>query len=168
MSALTNEQKRVLSELARRAWRHAAAQARGRGEDPAEDPLLREETGFRHGMVQLACGKAGLRCCSQEDYLPVKAHLLECLGRSGGAFEAHMKAASDGRRRAEWKLREACQEFGLNLNYADAICRRQHHGAGLAEVGEKALWHLVFTVRNRGRARRKRFSETTTKERIET
>jgi hypothetical protein len=154
MSApLSNAQKAHLARLCQRAYNLAAAQARGRGEALAEPP---EE--WRHSQVAKACGKAGLRCCSQDDYHLVHAHLLDLVGEPGRALNALVQGQANGRRVAEWKVRQACAQFGLTLNYADSICRQQHHGLGIADVGEKALWQLVYTIRNRGLARRRHTS----------
>jgi hypothetical protein len=144
MSApLTNSQKRYLSQLARRAWRQS----------PDADP--QDEATYRHTQVAQAAGKLGLRCCGQDDYNRVKAHFLHLLGEDGAALNAHVRAETEPRRLAEFKLLQACEEFGLHLSYADAICRRQNRGLGLGDVGPKTLWHLMFTIRNRGRQKQK-------------
>jgi hypothetical protein len=158
MSApLTNHQKAYLAQLAARAQNRLAALARGcepHGPMAADACVLTPEA-WRHSEVARACGKAGLRCCSQDDFKRVEAHFLHLLGEDGRALNAHVQAETEPRRVAEWKLVQACQEFGFHLAYAEAICRRQHHGAGLGEVGVKAIWQLVYTVRNRGRAKLK-------------
>jgi hypothetical protein len=152
-AALNKGQKAYLAQLFERAFNQAAAVARGRGEEPAVDTKAR--TTWRHQEVAKACGKLGLRCCSQADYKRVEAHVLDLLGEAGKAFNAHVRAETNERRIAEWKLVQTCKEFGFHLAYAEAICRRQHNGLGLDDVDEKALWNLMFTVRNRGLARRK-------------
>lgn len=160
MSApLANGQKAYLAQLATRAFNRAAALARGRGEvaaPPANGeiiPISRQIETWRHEQVALATGKAGLRCCSQDDYKRIEAHFLELLGDHGKAFKAHVRAETEERRVIEWKIVAACQEFGFNLSYADKICRAQNRGAGLDDVDEKKLWNIFFTIRNRGRKR---------------
>jgi hypothetical protein len=149
MSApLTNVQKRTLAQLARRASGLLAAKARGRG----EEWILTDEE-FRHQEVIKAVSKAGLRCCTQNDYSAVKAHFLELLGQHGAAFNAQVRAATEERRTIEYKIVQSCKEFGFHLSYADKICRAQNHGAGLDEVDGKKLWNIFFTIRNRGRKR---------------
>lgn len=151
MSApLSNKQKAYLAGVARRAYNMAAAVARGRGEVlevGAED--------WRHAEVAKACGKLGLRCCSQDDYKLVEGHFLDALQRPGEAFNAFVRGATNKRRVAEWKVVKECERFGFALGYADKICRAQNHGAGLDDVDEKALWRLVYTIRNRGNGRKK-------------
>lgn len=146
MSAkLSNVQKRILSGLSRQAWQKAG---------PELDGISEED--FRHQEVIKACGKIGLRCCDQNDYKLVEGHFLELLGHHGAAFNANLRAATETRRLVVHKITTACQEFGLQLAYANTICRNQNHGRGLDEVEEKALWRIFYTIRNRGLARKKK------------
>ncbi len=143
MSApLSHLQKRLLSQLARRAWELADREV-GTAEE------------FRRAEVARACGKAGLRCCSQDDFLRVRAHFLDLCGEPGAAFNDHVRAESEPLRQAQAVLRRECERFGLSLNYANAICRNQNGGAGLDAVGEQKIWQLIYTIRNRGNARRR-------------
>jgi len=143
MSApLTNGQKAILSQLSRRVWNMC----------PDADAL--DEASFRHAQVAAAVGLPGLRECSQDDYSRIKGHFLNMLGEYGASFEAHVRAETEPRRVAKYKLKQACAEFNLPLSYADAICRRQNRGLGLDDVGPKTLWHIIFTVRNRGMRKR--------------
>jgi hypothetical protein len=144
----SNKQKAELAQLARRAYGIACER------DAVPDGMTMED--WRHREVASASGKLGLRCCGQEDYLPVRAHFLEMVGETGEAFATHVRAVTDARRTAEFKLVQACEEFGYRLSYADAICRRQNRGLGLDQVGEKTLWRLVFTIRNRGFSQRRK------------
>ena len=147
MSApLDNNQKRILSQLCRRAFNRELALARGRGEKLA---ALSEET-FRHEHVAKACGKTGLRCCSQADYGAVKAHFLDLLGEHGAAFEAVHHGEGNARRVAEFKLVQACRLAGLTLAYAAKICQTQFK-CSLEDATEKQIWCITFTMKNRGR-----------------
>ena len=49
------------------------------------------------------------------------------------------------------KLTESCADRGLQMSYAEAICRRQYK-CDLSEANAKQLWQLNFTVRNRRKA----------------
>ncbi len=147
MSApLDNRQKRILSQLARRAFNRELALARGRGEKLAD----LNEAEFRHQHVATACGKLGLRCCSQDDYGAVKAHFLDLLGEHGAAFKAVHHGEGNARRVAEFKLVQTCEVAGLALTYAAKICQNQFK-CSLEDATEKQLWCLTFTVKNRGR-----------------
>lgn len=155
MSApLAKHQKAYLARLAARAYYRSAAIARGRGEVLADDYSSSRHTAeWRRKEVAAACGKNGLRCCSQNDYKLVEAHFLNLLGEPGKAMNSFVQASTEKRRVAEFKVIEACKEFGFHLSYADKVCRAQNHGAGLQEVGEQKLWQIFYTIRNRGRKR---------------
>jgi len=142
MSApLNHNQKRYLSQLARKAWELADREV-GTAEE------------FRHAEVARASGKAGLRCCSQDDYKRVEAHFLDLCGETQKAFNAHVRAETEPRRQAEAVLRRELARFALTWNYAEAICRNQNRGAVISEVSERRIWNLVYTIRNRGHARK--------------
>lgn len=157
MSAkLTNDQKRYLSQLSDRAFRFLGAKARGRGEVWPEDITANLAT-FRHDEVAKACGKLGLRCCSQDDYGAVKAHFLSLLGEDGRALKAHVEGANNPDRIAEWKLSQeidAAAAVGITRRYAEEICKRQF-GCTILEATTKQKWNLMFTIRNRAAAKRK-------------
>lgn len=149
MSApLSNRQKRDLSKLASRLFALEAARARGRGETPATSKAAGDA--FRRDQVAAACGKLGLRCCSQDDYKLVEAHFLNLLGESGQAMNALVKHQTNPRRVAEYKLVQACEQAGLNLAYAAKICWHQFK-CSLEDANEKQIWCLIFTMKNRGR-----------------
>jgi hypothetical protein len=150
MSApLTNLQKRTLSLLARRAFNRATALARGRGEQ-----FQVKEDDYRHEEVIRACGKHGLRCCSQDDYQAVRSHVLDLVGEHGAAFHAQLAAGTEKRRQAEAVLVRECEKANVDLAYADRICLQQFKCC-LAEASEKQIWCLVYTIRNRAAAKRR-------------
>ncbi len=136
---LTNPQKRHLSQLARRAWAQAG---------PELDGMTPED--FRRNEVATACGKHGLRCCNQDDYKIVEAHFLNLLGETGQAMNALVRAQSNPRRVAEYKLLEACEHSGVNLAYAAAICQRIFKCA-LDDADAQTIWKVCFTIKNRAR-----------------
>lgn len=147
-SPLNNGQKRILSQLARRAWARECALSRGRGEMP--DVSAAGEAAFRHEQVARACGKLGLRCCSQDDYGAVKGHFLNLLGEADKAFQAVHHGEGNARRVAEFKVVQACRETGLELAYAAKICANMFK-CSLEDASTDQLWKLMFTVKNRGR-----------------
>jgi hypothetical protein len=156
MSApLSKIQKRYLCQIARRALNQVRALARVRGE--AFD--VKEED-WRHEEVIVACGKHGLRCCSQDDYKTVEAHFLDRLGAHGAAFNAQVRAATEKRRQAEAVLVRELEKAGLHLNYANAICQRQYR-CTIFDATERQLWNLVYTVRNRAATQRRRARPST-------
>jgi hypothetical protein len=149
---LTNRQKSILAQLANRAFRLECAKSRGRGEVVDSSSAAAEV--WRHDQVAKACGKFGLRCCGPDDYKPIEAHFLDMLGEAGRAFNTHIIAQSNPRRIADYKLREACREFGYDISYAATICKTQFK-CSLGEASDTQLWNLMFTIRNRGRAKQK-------------
>jgi hypothetical protein len=160
---LTNDQKRILSQLARRAFNKLRAQAKGRGEvfpvehamhgEPTDPALWCEET-FRHEHVARACHKQGLRCCSQDDYAVVKAHFLHLLGEDGQAVRTLVSGGANEKRVADFKLNEAMRAGGFSQNYVETIARRQFH-ACVADLSAKQTWNLVYTLRNRAAAKKR-------------
>lgn len=156
---LSKTQKRYLSQLSDRAYNRLAALARGRGGEFPPSPLNGERAGvrgeisdsalrkeFRHDEVAKACGKLGLRCCSQDDYSEVKAHFLHLLGEDGRAFKEHVHAQSNGRRVAEHKIVTALGALGKGMPYAEALCHRMFGGTGLMDASERQLWKLFFAL----------------------
>jgi hypothetical protein len=149
-SPLSRHQKRELSQLAARAFALQVLRARKRGE--SVDTTVAAQEQWRHDEVAKACGKFGLRCCSQDDYLSVKAHFLDLVGQPDLAFNAHVKSMSEPKRQAFAVLMRSLNEFGLMRGYAEAICRNQFK-CPLDSASEKQLWCLVYTIRNRGTKR---------------
>ena len=135
---LTHAQKGYLSQLARQAWHRS-----GQMDEICEENYRREQVG-------LACGKAGLRCCSQDDYGAVKGHFLNLLGETEKAFHAVHHGEGNARRVAEFKVVQTCRDAGLELAYAAKICTNMFK-CSLDDASADQLWKLMFTVKNRGR-----------------
>jgi hypothetical protein len=175
MSALSKTQKAILAQLARRAFNLAGARARGsavgRVPSPGGAPDLQSAlvaltiTGtsaafeqWRHEHVALACGKAGLRCCDQQDYKRVEAHFLELLGESGKAMNSLVRAETEPKRQAETVLAREMRQFGFSAPYVATICRTQFK-CDVEDATTGQLWKLVYTIRNRGNAKRRQHQE---------
>jgi hypothetical protein len=105
-------------------------------------------TDWRRDQQLRACGKESLKEAVQSDYLPLRAHFENLLGKSDRALETHLRAAQEPQRIAMMKLRAACDDAGLDLAYPSKICRQQYK-CELDEANANQLWRLVFTVRNR-------------------
>jgi hypothetical protein len=145
MSApLTNGQKRELSQLAERAYRFSAAKARGRGEEP--DMTSAAMDAWRHDEVAKACGKLGLRCCSQLDYAAVKAHFMHVLGEDGKALHYHLRSASEQQRQLEHKITRLLGQLGRPMAYADSICRRMNKGTSLLDASADQLKQVLIAL----------------------
>lgn len=155
MSApLSHTQKRYLSQLSDKAFARASAEADGQYfYDDLPATKAREQ--YRHDQVVQACGKIGLRCCSQDDYKLVEAHFLHLVGEDGKALNAHVQAATEPVRVAQSVLRRELAAARLDWAYAEKICRQQNQGQPISQVAERRVWNLVYTVRNRGNARKR-------------
>lgn len=111
---------------------------------------------FRHAEVAKACGKVGLRCCSQDDYGAVKAHFQALLGETGRAFNTHVKAQTNPERVAEWKLHEEIRlaaPYGITVGYVERICRAKYKCC-ILEASAKQKWALIFDVKRTVKSRR--------------
>ena len=116
---------------------------------------------WRHREVLKAVRRNGLRDATHRDYKALRAHFLALAGKSVRAFKAAEKAAPEvaDAEQARWLLQQACREFsGAWPGYPAAICARQYRCA-LAEATPRQLAQLaqlLFTIRNRGRAKRRK------------
>lgn len=131
-------QKRRLVLLARRAFNK-------QGRPGGDFDTWRREIALR------ACGLR-ISEADQRDWAALKAAYLDAAGDSGRAFETLMREDDNKRRIAMHKLVRACTERGLPLAYPEAICRRQYRCC-LGEASAPQLWRLVFTVKNRRKAK---------------
>jgi hypothetical protein len=138
MSApLTKSQKRYLSQLARDAWLKAP-QADGQ-----------DVNSWRRDQVAAACGKWGLRCCSQDDYGAVRGHFLNLLGQPGKAFKVmvHGDPAANQRRVVEWKIMNRLTRLGEPISYGEGIIRQMTRGAeSLTSAPTKTLWKVFYAL----------------------
>ena len=134
---LTNAQKRYLSQLSRQAWRAS----------PEADAL--DEGTYRRNEVAAACGKLGLRCCSQDDYGAVKGHFQNLLGHPGQALKTMVQGDPEAnqRRVVEFKIMNRLTRLGEPLSYGESICRRMTRGAeSLTSAATKTLWKVFFAL----------------------
>ena len=151
-SPLTKDQKQTLAMLARRAFDVEGAKARGRGEQWNGDSAHFEE--WRHEHVAKACGKVGLRCCTQLDYRAVRGHFNDLLGNTRAAFEDNYAAQTEPLRQAQAVLVRELKVAGLSINYAIAIAQRQYR-CTLDDLNRNQVWSLIYTIRNRAAAKRR-------------
>jgi hypothetical protein len=136
---LSNAQKATLCQLAAKSH-------------DLDGPLSAEE--HRHAECVKATGKPGLTACTQDDYKPLLAHFLALTGETGAALNAAIEHGTEPKRIALHKLGEALQKARLPMAYAAAIARRQR-GREVADLNVKELWQLIYTINNRGTAKRR-------------
>jgi hypothetical protein len=149
---LSREQKARICIMARECFHGSGASSftRQAGSLPAESGKMPDFQSWRREQQLIACGKSSLRECTQSDYLLLRAHFENLLGKSDRALETHLRAAQEPQRIAMMKLRAACADAGLDLAYPAKICRQQYK-CELDEANANQLWRLVFTVRNRSK-----------------
>lgn len=155
MTPLSNSQKSVLAQLARKAWKHLAKQAEARGE--AFDSGTEAHNAFRREEVHRACGKYGLTAAANSDYCRIAGHFEDLAGNSGRAFNHLMREQSEGLRQVRVVLRRALAVGDLPENYADAISISVW-GCPVEDLTESQAWKIVYTVTNRIRARQRKES----------
>jgi hypothetical protein len=147
-SPLSNDQKRVLIlQHLRPAFEAWGARQRAFIDTPAAFDY------WRRDQVAAACGKFGLRCCSQDDFVPIIAHCWDLRGRPDIAFNLlAQRPDANERRQVEWKICHELEKAGLKLSYAAAICARQFK-CRLDDASLKQLWCIFFTIKARVKAK---------------
>jgi len=151
MQYLSKCQKATLCQLARRAWELWPEREAFLRANPEYSATAAFEA-WRRVQQRQACGVESLRSCTSEHhYLLLRSHWNAAIGNHERAASDLLKHANEARLVVLHKLRESCLERGLDYpGYPGAICRRQYKCA-LEDAGEKQLWRLVYTVRNRRR-----------------
>lgn len=150
---LTAEQRQRLAIAARRAY--DAQQAVGIADGETFDA-------WRHACVREATGRSGLTELRQRDYGPMMARLIELAGGSPRRRDWHA-AAKPARRddadRARRALKDECAAwadvFGGAAQadaYATSLLAKIHKTDWMGATARQ-LWQVLFTVRNRARAK---------------
>jgi len=114
----------------------------------------REVAAWRREQQRERFGLASLTAATQDQYADIKGHFQALAGNAAEAYET-IRRGLDKRRVARWNLDKALREANLALPYAVAICRTQYRTA-LEDASAKQLWALVFTIRNRAAAKRRK------------
>lgn len=147
---ISAEQKRDLVLLARRVY--DAMDKRG--------DLLAGQTfdAWRRLHCRMAVERAGLRDCTNEDYLPLRAHFLGLLGARQAAERTRWAAANEPVRAAMFRLRREMEAARLRIGNPEAYVQsisRCKFKCLIEECNEKQLWTLVFDIRRAAQKRRK-------------
>ncbi|HPS07308.1 MAG TPA: hypothetical protein PLG22_07235 [Kiritimatiellia bacterium] len=142
---------------------------------------------WRRGVLWDLCGKASFRALGQREFGRALAEFMRLGGSAGSRGGAGARRGWNGknaaiasnetgpegdRRRAEWKLREACREFAEAFGgearaeiYADNLLRRIHgvraDPSPFPNATAKQLWSVYFTLRSRGAAKLKKAAAET-------
>ena len=142
---LSAKQKAVICQIARRAFDKLAAAAQIAGVD--FDTWRREE-------VERCTGKPGLRACVNDDYSRLAAHFESLAGEDDRALNHLIREQGNTRRQIEHGIVSTLEEAGLPLSYAITI-RRDRFKAGLDDITDEQLRHVLITVKARVSKRRK-------------
>lgn len=136
LAPLSREQKTALVLLAKDAFEKTS-------------PGVDFDT-FRQNEALRAVGRQ-ISTARNEDYLRIKAHFLDLMGRAGAAFQAHMRAEEDPRRQAMHALIRECRASAAELpdaiGYARGFLTRK--GTSLEDASPNQIWHALFTIRRK-------------------
>ena len=107
---------------------------------------------WRHQQVLMAVERFGLTDARNEDYLPLRAHFLDLLGRQVEAVACRAQAAVEPRSWVMGKLRAECNAAADVLpdafGYAAGFVLK-HRKVLIEDADDKVLWQAVFLVRRR-------------------
>jgi hypothetical protein len=114
---------------------------------------------WRHRQCLVAVERGGLTQCRNEDYLPLKAHLLRLAGRDEEADRADTRAAVEPRTWALHAFERECSAVADVLpaarNYAAGFLRNKRSVA-IEDASDKDLWSCVYLLRRRAEQLRKK------------
>ena len=149
MQYLSNKQKAILCQLAKRAWDQWPEREAFLDANPDFSKSAAFEAWRRNEQLE-AAGVSSLKSATSEThYLRIKAHWEDRLGHYERAAKDLLKHANEACLQVLYKVYQSCQERGLDYpGYPGAICRRQYKCA-LEEASEKQLWSICYTIRNR-------------------
>jgi len=120
----------------------------------------REVGAWRKEQQRQHFGLESLTTATQAQYADIKSHFEALAGETGRAFNTALRGQDNDRRVARWKLNEALKAAQLSPAYAQAICKTQYH-CTLDEADKDQLWRLVYTIKNRGNARKRSAAAST-------
>lgn len=156
MNYLTNLQKAAIARLARTAWERQSLDTQ-RQWAQEHGSFNKAFNAWRKVQQFTAVGVESLtEALSERDYLRLRAHFQDLAGDSGRALHTLLKHADEAQLRDLYLLEQACCDAGLSFpGYPAAICRQQFR-CSLEAASSGQLRKLLFTVRNRGFAKKKR------------
>lgn len=138
MKCLSNRQKAVLAQIARRA--HARA---GNGQPLAE---------WRREQVFAACGRYGLTAAEGRHYNDIAARFESLLGNDGRALVHLVNGSSERRRQQEFLLLRLLASAKLSQTYVEKISQARFKCA-VTDTTDAQLHDLVITIKARVRAK---------------
>lgn len=160
---LSKKQKAQLAQLARQAF--SKLDKYGALDAPGDTDSARFAS-WRHAQQAEACGQPSLTRCTQDDYLPLRAHFNGLLGRDDKAFTDILKSGPENDHADPTDTPEARGQLIHLINqeidgtkyhpgYVLAIARnkfRKSHLKNLETLPVSQLKQLLITIKNRVRA----------------
>jgi hypothetical protein len=152
LSPLTPEQRQDLARIARRLFDIQDKFA-------LLAPDVTDFDEWRHRLCRQVVERDGLRQCRQEDFLPLRAHLLRELGAHRAADREETRSLTDDRRRALAVFHRECKQATDVIEnpegYAASIARSKYKTTRIdAELSANQIWTLVFDIRRAAQHRR--------------
>lgn len=144
---LSNEQKASICMLAQQAAERCGVTG------------WREVEAWRRDEQRKQWGLESLTAATQDQYPDIKAHFQALAGDLAGAYKTTRRGQDNPRRVARWHLNKALAAAKLSKAYAQAICKTQYR-CTLDEATRDQLWRLVYTVKNRGNARKRKAAKS--------
>lgn len=157
---LSKKQKAHLAQLARQAFNQLDKV--GLIDAPGDTTSARFAA-WRHAQQAEACGQPSLTRCTQDDYLPLRAHLNGLLGRDDRAFTDHLKAGPENdhadpndtpehRDQLIHLINEQIDGTRYSIGYVIAIARnkcRNPRLKNLESLTVTQLTQLLMTIKSR-------------------
>lgn len=169
--SLSRKQYTLLADLAKKAWNAQSATERAeyerRAADHHNDPLVSAAKVFdfwRREMQLKRIGKSSMADMANRHFVPLKQLWLDLAAgkspreiRLAGPAITAIAGLEDDRRRKLYVLARETRRAGFAWpDYPAAVAADQHPGVPLEKLNGTDLLHLIYTIRSRAKARRKK------------
>ena len=151
MSLLTNEQKKEICILARRAW-NILPQSVHNKYIAEFDSATAAFNAWRHDEQIKAVGTDSLVGSTNDEFCALMAHFALAAKDNYRASKWIWRFASDARRRVYWLIKQNCNAELRWPSYPDSVCRAQFK-CRLWQATSKQLFNILSTIRNRASSR---------------
>lgn len=154
----------TLADLAKKAWKKQPEEIRAEFEKLAaeahNDPLVSDNKVYdfwRRNWQMRLVGKESMSEMGNRHYLRLKSLWQELAGAINPSLRTMVHEYDEKKRQAMHLLETETRAGGLAWpGYPKAIARTQCCGRDLDELNADELMHLVFTIRNRSKAKLKK------------
>lgn len=159
----------TLADLAKKAWAKQPAEVKSEFQalaaEELNDPLISDAKVYdfwRRNWQTKVVGKSSMADMSNRHYLRMKSLWEELGGQINTALRTMVHEYDEKLRQALHLLEEETKAGGLAWpGYPAAIARTQCCGRKISELNADEVMHLVFTIRNRAKAKRDKSSAWT-------